>query len=207
MKKKTQLRLYNAQIMMLDEPTNHMDVKKVQELVDYLNGLKEVTCLIVSHDTNFLDNVCTDILHYETRKLVSYKGNLSAFVAQKPEVLLRAQVIAGPRLELPGPRFPRGDQDNNQGHREVHEHHFRTFSWAGWHSPRNLCAFKFHLPALLSVLSDCSERLTCALFSCCSVHRPILELRRTSSSASPSSARLRAAWRASGQMAPERVPW
>ena len=28
--------------MMLDEPTNHMDVKKVQELVDYLNGLKEV---------------------------------------------------------------------------------------------------------------------------------------------------------------------
>ena len=85
MKKKTQLRLYNAQIMMLDEPTNHMDVKKVQELVDYLNGLKEVTCLIVSHDTNFLDNVCTDILHYETRKLVSYKGNLSAFVAQKPE--------------------------------------------------------------------------------------------------------------------------
>mmetsp|Transcript_44678 Transcript_44678/g.82757 ORF Transcript_44678/g.82757 Transcript_44678/m.82757 type:complete len:636 (-) Transcript_44678:248-2155(-) len=76
--------LYNAQIMMLDEPTNHMDTAKVQELMDYLNGLKEVTCLLVSHDTKFLDQVCTDILHYETRKLVTYPGNLSAFVEQRP---------------------------------------------------------------------------------------------------------------------------
>merc|ERR1719258_450373 len=105
--------LYEPQIMMLDEPTNHMDVKKVPELVNYLNGLTEVTCLIVSHDTKFLDNVCTDILHYETRKLVNYHGNLSAFVEQKPEAksYLRAQVVAGPRVELPGPRLPRGHQD------------------------------------------------------------------------------------------------
>ena len=68
--------LYNAQIMMLDEPTNHMDVKKVQDLVDYLNGLKEVTCLIVSHDTKFLDNVCTDILHYETLYFQSAKSQI-----------------------------------------------------------------------------------------------------------------------------------
>jgi elongation factor 3 len=110
MKKKTQLRLYNAQIMMLDEPTNHMDVKKVQELVDYLNGLKEVTCLIVSHDTNFLDNVCTDILHYETRKLVSYKGNLSAFVAQKPEAKSYFELKSSQGLvwNFPDPGFLEG---------------------------------------------------------------------------------------------------
>ena len=29
--------------------------------------------MIVSHDSGFLDNVCTDIIHYETRKLVHYK--------------------------------------------------------------------------------------------------------------------------------------
>ena len=32
--------------------------------------------MIVSHDSGFLDNVCTDIIHYETRKLVHYKGEL-----------------------------------------------------------------------------------------------------------------------------------
>ena len=62
-----------------------LDVKKVQDLVDYLCELQDVTCMIVSHDTKFLDNVCTDIVHYETRKLVTYPGNLSAFVAAKPE--------------------------------------------------------------------------------------------------------------------------
>lgn len=30
--------------------------------------------MIVSHDSGFLDNVCTDIIHYENRKLVHYKG-------------------------------------------------------------------------------------------------------------------------------------
>lgn len=34
----------------------------------------------MSHDSGFLDNVCTDIIHYEKRKLVRYKGNLSEFV-------------------------------------------------------------------------------------------------------------------------------
>jgi elongation factor 3 len=102
--------LYNAQIMMLDEPTNHMDTKKVQELVDYLNGLKEVTCLLVSHDTKFLDNVCTDILHYETRKLVNYPGNLSAFVAVKPEAKSYYELKSSQGLvwNFPDPGFLEG---------------------------------------------------------------------------------------------------
>jgi len=102
--------LYEPQIMMLDEPTNHMDVKKVAELVNYLNGLEEVTCLIVSHDTKFLDNVCTDILHYETRKLVNYHGNLSAFVAQKPEAKSYFELASSQGLvwNFPDPGFLEG---------------------------------------------------------------------------------------------------
>ncbi len=42
--------------------------------------IPRVTCLIVSHDSGFLDNVCTDIAHYENRKLKYYHGNLSEFV-------------------------------------------------------------------------------------------------------------------------------
>ena len=45
-------------------------------------SLTEVTSMIVSHDSGFLDNVCTHIIHYENRKLRRYKGNLSEFVKQ-----------------------------------------------------------------------------------------------------------------------------
>ena len=65
--------LYRAQIMLLDEPTNHLDVKNVAWLVNYLTGLTEVTSVIVSHDSTFLDNVCQSIVHYENRKLRIYK--------------------------------------------------------------------------------------------------------------------------------------
>ena len=65
--------LYRAQIMLLDEPTNHLDVKNVAWLVNYLTTLTEVTSVIVSHDSTFLDNVCQSIVHYENRKLRIYK--------------------------------------------------------------------------------------------------------------------------------------
>ena len=44
-----------------------------------------VTLITVSHDSGFLDTICTGIIHYEDKKLVKYKGNLSEFVARKPE--------------------------------------------------------------------------------------------------------------------------
>lgn len=76
--------LMEPDIMLLDEPTNHLDVTNVAWLEHYLNTLVDVTCMIVSHDSGFLDNVCTNILHYEVRKLRSYKGNLSKFVEKVP---------------------------------------------------------------------------------------------------------------------------
>ena len=45
---------------------------------------KHVTVLTVSHDSAFLDAVCTDIIHYESKRLVYYRGNLERFVAQHP---------------------------------------------------------------------------------------------------------------------------
>jgi len=77
--------LMNADILLLDEPTNHLDVANVAWLEDYLNKMTNVTSLIVSHDSGFLDNVCTNIMHYENRKLKSYIGNLSKFVEKVPE--------------------------------------------------------------------------------------------------------------------------
>lgn len=76
--------LMKADILLLDEPTNHLDVTNVKWLQDYLNEHTEITSLIVSHDSGFLDAVCTDIIHYENKKLVYYKGNLEKFVEQYP---------------------------------------------------------------------------------------------------------------------------
>ena len=65
--------LMKADIMLLDEPTNHLDVKNVAWLEDYLTHLPDVTSMVVSHDSGFLDHVCTGIIHYENRKLKHYK--------------------------------------------------------------------------------------------------------------------------------------
>ena len=78
--------LMRADVLLLDEPTNHLDVGNVKWLQEYLKSHTEITSLIVSHDSGFLDEVCTDIYHYEPgKKLGCYKGNLSEFVKVKPE--------------------------------------------------------------------------------------------------------------------------
>lgn len=77
--------LMRADVLLLDEPTNHLDVANVKWLQEYLKKHTEITSLIVSHDSGFLDEVCTDIYHYEQKKLVCYKGNLADFVRVKPE--------------------------------------------------------------------------------------------------------------------------
>lgn len=77
--------LIGADILLLDEPTNHLDVQTVAWLEQYLCNLPDITCMIVSHDSGFLDNVCTDIMHYEQKKIAYYHGNLSKFVERVPE--------------------------------------------------------------------------------------------------------------------------
>lgn len=84
--------LVDADILLLDEPTNHLDVKTVNWLIDYLSNLTKTTVIIVSHDTQFIETVCTDVIHYENRvnwgpyrKLVGYKGKMSEFVKKQPQ--------------------------------------------------------------------------------------------------------------------------
>merc|ERR1719183_199706 len=80
--------LKEPELLLLDEPTNHVDVHGVAWLTKYIQDLsaKEISSMIVSHDTVFLDNVAQDCVHYEkNRKLKVYKGNLSEFVKLVPE--------------------------------------------------------------------------------------------------------------------------
>ena len=75
---------------MLDEPTNHLDLNAVIWLDDYLQRWKK-TLLIVSHDQDFLNSVCEEILHLEDKKLVTYKGNYDSFKDQ--EEVRRKQLL------------------------------------------------------------------------------------------------------------------
>ena len=65
-------------LLLLDEPTNHLDLNAVIWLDDYLCRWKK-TLVIVSHDQEFLDHVCTDIIHLDQKKLNYYRGNYASF--------------------------------------------------------------------------------------------------------------------------------
>ncbi|UJR37600.1 hypothetical protein I4U23_030297 [Adineta vaga] len=77
-------------LLMLDEPTNHLDLNAVIWLDNYLQSWKK-TLLVVSHDQSFLDNICTDIVHLDAKKLYYYKGNYSLF--KKMLLQTRAQQL------------------------------------------------------------------------------------------------------------------
>ncbi|KAF9164517.1 hypothetical protein DFQ26_001369 [Actinomortierella ambigua] len=107
--------LLNADILLLDEPTNHLDVANIKWLEDFLVGQTNVTSIIVSHDSKFLDNVCTNILHYERKKLKMYKGNLSEFVKIKPEAKSYYTLAAtSVKFEFPKPSFLVGVKSNTK---------------------------------------------------------------------------------------------
>jgi len=84
--------LLEPDIYLMDEPTNHLSESAVEWITQYLLTLTHQTLLVVSHDTKFLETVCTDVIHYEQRavwgpyrKLVHYKGKMSDFVKLQPQ--------------------------------------------------------------------------------------------------------------------------
>jgi elongation factor 3 len=77
--------LQRADILLLDEPTNHLDVINVAWVKSYINSLKNVTAVMVSHDSGFLNDCCTDIIQIERLKLKQIRGNLNKFIETHPE--------------------------------------------------------------------------------------------------------------------------
>eukprot|EP01040_Poterioochromonas_malhamensis_P020265 gene20265-24151_t len=77
-------------LLMLDEPTNHLDLNAVIWLDDYLQKWKK-TLLVVSHDQDFLNSVCQEILHLDQKQVVVYRGNYDNFKEQ--EATRRKQMV------------------------------------------------------------------------------------------------------------------
>ncbi|KNA10735.1 hypothetical protein SOVF_141680 [Spinacia oleracea] len=65
-------------LLLLDEPTNHLDLRAVLWLEEYLCRWKK-TLIVVSHDRDFLNTVCNEIIHLHDMKLHLYRGNFDDF--------------------------------------------------------------------------------------------------------------------------------
>jgi ATP-binding cassette subfamily F protein 3 len=71
-------------LLLLDEPSNHLDLEAVLWLEDFLKSYP-ATILIVSHERDFLNNVVDYILHLDRGKLTLYPGGYDAFERQRAE--------------------------------------------------------------------------------------------------------------------------
>ncbi len=76
------LLLSGPDVLLLDEPTNHLDLEATEWLEGFLKDFGGALVL-VSHDRYFLDRVATTIAEIENTKLTTYKGNFTAYWAQK----------------------------------------------------------------------------------------------------------------------------
>ncbi|MFI9651643.1 ribosomal protection-like ABC-F family protein [Guyparkeria halopsychrophila] len=82
-----------SDILLLDEPTNHLDLDAVFWLADWLVSYPG-TLIVVSHDRDFLDHVCTHIAHIENQSLNLYTGHYSSFEEMRAERLMQNQALA-----------------------------------------------------------------------------------------------------------------
>ena len=76
--------LQKPDLLLLDEPTNHLDLETIEWLENYLKGLT-TPMVIVSHDREFLDRLCTSIVETERGVSTTYLGNYSTYLLQKAE--------------------------------------------------------------------------------------------------------------------------
>lgn len=87
----------NPDILILDEPTNDLDVKTISWLEDFLLDFKN-TVIVVSHDRHFLDTVCTNIVDIDFGKLTVYSGNYT-FWYESSQLALRQRQNANKKAE------------------------------------------------------------------------------------------------------------
>ena len=87
----------NPDVLILDEPTNDLDIDTIAWLEDFLADY-ENTVIVVSHDRHFLDSVCTHIVDLDYSKLNLYTGNYS-FWYQASQLATRQRQQANKKAE------------------------------------------------------------------------------------------------------------
>ena len=83
------LLLSKPDILLLDEPTNHLDITTIEWLETYLKNYPKAV-VVVSHDRMFLDRIVGVVYEIEYGVTTRYKGNYTAFLAQKQQAYDKA---------------------------------------------------------------------------------------------------------------------
>src|SRR5207344_1615886 len=99
-----------SNLLVLDEPTNDLDLETL-DLLEEMLGDYPGTVLLVSHDRDFLDRIATSVLAFAREgQWIEYAGGYSDMVSQRgygvlarPRVSSSSQVPAGPRATPPSP--------------------------------------------------------------------------------------------------------
>jgi len=73
-------------LLLLDEPTNHLDLEACVWLEEELRNYKQILVLI-SHSQDFMNGVCTQVIHLNKQRLEYYGGNYDAFVRTRAELM------------------------------------------------------------------------------------------------------------------------
>lgn len=87
----------NPDILILDEPTNDLDIHTISWLEDFLLDFKN-TVIVVSHDRHFLDTVCTNIVDIDFSQIRLYTGNYS-FWYESSQLVLQQRSSANKKAE------------------------------------------------------------------------------------------------------------
>jgi ATPase subunit of ABC transporter with duplicated ATPase domains len=87
----------NPDILILDEPTNDLDIHTITWLEDFLLDFKN-TVIVVSHDRHFLDTVCTHIVDIDFKAIKLYTGNYT-FWYQSSQLALSQRASANKKAE------------------------------------------------------------------------------------------------------------
>ncbi len=93
----TQALFGNPDVLILDEPTNDLDLQTITWLEDFLLDFKN-TVIVVSHDRHFLDTVCTHIADIDFSKIKIFTGNYT-FWYQSSQLALRQKQAANKKAE------------------------------------------------------------------------------------------------------------
>lgn len=84
------LLLRSPDVLLMDEPSNHLDIDGIRWLEEWLTTLPQ-GMILVSHDRYFLDRVATKIFELDRGRITDYPGNFSAYQRQKADRLLVQQ--------------------------------------------------------------------------------------------------------------------
>lgn len=88
-------------VILMDEPTNHLDVESIQMLEEFLESVRDITFLIISHDRLFLQSVVGEVMDLDSRYKDGYlriRGGYAEYLEASREIF-RSQVATQERLE------------------------------------------------------------------------------------------------------------